>query len=74
MYTASSFTAINTPVIAAKPAPVSGLIGKLIALHKQRKALARMDDAQLHDLGLTFAEAQAEASRPLWDVPATWAQ
>lgn len=38
----------------------------------QRRALRRMDDAQLMDLGLTRAEANAEAKRPFWDAPETW--
>ncbi len=72
MYTTATYTAINAPVAAPKATGFFTLISQMIALHKQRKALADMDDAQLHDLGLSFAEAQAEAARPAWDVPATW--
>ena len=36
----------------------------------QRQALARLDDRTLADIGLTRAQAQAEASRPIWDIPA----
>ncbi|MEP4197594.1 MAG: DUF1127 domain-containing protein [Aliishimia sp.] len=39
---------------------------------RQRAALRRLDDAALFDLGLTRADAEAEASRPFWDVPDTW--
>ncbi|MEQ9695655.1 DUF1127 domain-containing protein [Shimia sp. SDUM112013] len=46
----------------------------LLALYRQRHALARLDDAALLDIGLTRAEALAEAKRPIWDVPKTWVQ
>jgi uncharacterized protein YjiS (DUF1127 family) len=44
----------------------------LLALAKQRRALTRLDDAALRDMGLTRAEAAHEASRPAWDVPSHW--
>ncbi len=73
MYTTASYTTIATPAAAPKSVSIFALIGKMIALHKQRKALAEMDDAQLQDLGLSYADAQIEASRPFWDLPANWA-
>ncbi|WP_040818436.1 DUF1127 domain-containing protein [Litoreibacter arenae] len=42
------------------------------ALYRQRKALAALDDTSLTDIGLTRAEADAEAQRPVWDAPAHW--
>jgi uncharacterized protein YjiS (DUF1127 family) len=54
----------------ARRAP-KGLFAYL-ALRRQRRALAEMDDRQLQDLGLTRAEALQEANRPLWDAPAHW--
>ncbi len=42
----------------------------LMALHRQRRALARQDADALEDLGLTRAEADAEARRRFWDIPA----
>ncbi len=42
------------------------------ALHRQRTALTRLDAERLRDLGLTEAEARAEACRPIWDAPAHW--
>lgn len=44
------------------------------ALHRQRAALARLDATRLHDIGLTEAEARAEACRPVWDAPPHWYQ
>jgi uncharacterized protein YjiS (DUF1127 family) len=33
-----------------------------------------LDAARLADIGITQAEAAAEAHRSLWDVPKTWRQ
>ena len=38
----------------------------------QRKALAALDTAALADIGLTRVQAETEAARPIWDVPANW--
>ncbi len=43
-----------------------------MGLYRQRRTLARLDDSALRDLGLTRDEADAEAMRPIWDVPAAW--
>lgn len=43
-----------------------------MALHRQRRALARLDAADLADIGLTRAQAEAEAKRPVWDAPEHW--
>ena len=39
---------------------------------QQRKRLATLDDAALCDMGLTRAQAEAEAARPLWNAPDQW--
>lgn len=38
-----------------------------IALARERRQLAALDDARLKDLGLTRGEAAREAARPFWD-------
>ncbi|HDS1817997.1 hypothetical protein D3C81_938220 [compost metagenome] len=38
-------------------------------LHRQRRELASLSDATLHDLGLSRADIQQEAERPFWDDP-----
>lgn len=43
-----------------------------LSLARQRRALARLDDAALQDIGLTRREAQSEAERPIWDAPDNW--
>jgi uncharacterized protein YjiS (DUF1127 family) len=45
---------------------------RITALARQRRDLAQMEAAQLHDLGLTRAQAQAEAAKKPWDVPQHW--
>lgn len=39
-----------------------------LAVQRQRRALARLPDAGLRDIGLTRAAALREARRPFWDV------
>jgi len=43
-----------------------------LVVRRQRAALSKLDDAALADIGLTRSQADAEAKRPLWDVPANW--
>lgn len=47
-------------------------LSQMVALWRQRRALAAMDDTQLADIGVTRTQALAEAERPVWDVPCTW--
>ena len=44
----------------------------LFDLARSRRALARLDDARLEDLGITPMEADTEARRPFWDIPSHW--
>ena len=51
------------------------LFGLLVRAHEawlQRRALSRLDDAALSDLGLTRREAARESQKPIWDVPSHW--
>ncbi len=54
--------------------PTSWLSRLLLAhdLRKQRLNLRHMSDAQLADIGITRAQAEAEARRTVWDAPAHW--
>ena len=57
----------------ARPRPSSlRLLDRIITLHHERRALARLDDHLLADIGLTPDAARIESERPLWDVPAHW--
>ena len=44
------------------------------ALARSRRALARLDDHLLRDIGLSRHEAETEAERPLWTAPPHWRQ
>nr|WP_325249670.1 DUF1127 domain-containing protein [Amylibacter sp.] len=58
-----------------RPSGQQGWLSKLLAagrLHKERRALTRLSNQQLSDIGITRAEADAEANRGLWDVPNHW--
>ncbi|MEG3662320.1 DUF1127 domain-containing protein [Celeribacter halophilus] len=55
--------------------PSRSLVARLrmaMAISRQRRALARLDEARLADLGLTRKEALSEAARPMWDAPRNW--
>lgn len=43
-----------------------------LATRRSRTDLRSLDAHMLHDVGLTAAEAQKEAKRPVWDVPVHW--
>ena len=45
---------------------------QMLALHRQRRELAQLDDRALADIGLDRDTAQAEARRPVWDIPSHW--
>lgn len=44
----------------------------IVAVRRQRRNLAKLDQAALRDLGLTQSDVRAELKRPVWDVPANW--
>jgi len=51
------------------PKPVTFLLA-MVSLYNQRRTLAKLSDAALADIGVTRAQASAEAARPVWDAPA----
>ena len=44
----------------------------VIGIPCQVHALRALDEHQLDDIGITKAEADAEARRPFWDAPVSW--
>lgn len=59
----------------AAPGRRAGLFTRLLAmltLHRHRRALSRLDDRLLDDIGLSQHQARAEQERPFWDVPPNW--
>jgi uncharacterized protein YjiS (DUF1127 family) len=47
-------------------------LAAMATVARHRKALAKLEPRLLRDIGLTTEEAEAELSRPVWDVPAHW--
>lgn len=60
----SSFyqTASSGPI---RPANLVTMLG----VWKQRRALARLDDTRLKDLGISAQQAERESARWFWDLP-----
>lgn len=55
----------------SRPAPVRRLtLLDLLALYRERRALANLDEDALEDLGLTRKQADTESQRHFWDIPA----
>jgi uncharacterized protein YjiS (DUF1127 family) len=52
---------------------LAGLL-HLSTIARSRARLATLDDHLLRDIGLTREDAEAEATRPIWDVPSHWRQ
>ncbi|MEM8579333.1 MAG: DUF1127 domain-containing protein [Pseudomonadota bacterium] len=64
-------TLTHNAVRTARPSRKVSL-WRLLALWRSRRGLAQLDEAALRDIGISAADAQAEAQRPVWDVPAHW--
>ena len=45
---------------------IHGFCAVCLERHRQRRALARLDQRLLHDIGLTAEAADAEAKRSFW--------
>ena len=71
------FASLHTSTMTVRHVQSRGNLGSVLAsllhvynVYNQRQKLAALGDAALADIGLTRAEAVAEANRPLWDIPA----
>lgn len=63
------------PLALLRPSTLAGLPRALLrrsAVARSRRSLALLDDHLLRDIGLTRAQAIAEAERPSWDAPCHW--
>lgn len=68
-------TTLSRIAIARRNAPRGGYVARLFAfvrLSNERKRLKSLTDAQLDDIGVSRAQAIAEANRALWDAPSHW--
>jgi uncharacterized protein YjiS (DUF1127 family) len=45
-------------------------LGDLLDVRRQRRTLKQLGPHQLADIGMSRQDAEREATRPLWDVPA----
>nr|WP_255552327.1 DUF1127 domain-containing protein [Maritimibacter dapengensis] len=45
------------------------LVARARAARRERRALAKLDDHLLDDIGLTRRAAWSEAKRPFWELP-----
>ena len=63
--------AVSTPHRIKRKALGARILG-LLSLARQRRTLAQLDDRALDDIGISRAEAQTEATRPIWDAPDNW--
>ncbi|MEP0564713.1 MAG: DUF1127 domain-containing protein [Paracoccaceae bacterium] len=45
-----------------------------LSIWRERNALNELSPHLLQDIGVSEAQAKAEASRPVWDAPARWIQ
>jgi uncharacterized protein YjiS (DUF1127 family) len=76
---ARRFPMSNHSAAVSARAPRSGLLSRTLGLlslglaaRRHRRALLKLEPHLLRDIGLTDADARAEASRPFWDVPSHW--
>ncbi|NHQ74267.1 DUF1127 domain-containing protein [Roseovarius gahaiensis] len=60
----------STHIISARRTAPLLILRRMLELQRQRRALSRLNDRALQDIGLTRSMADAEARRPLWDIPA----
>ncbi len=51
---------------------VLATIARLHGTWRQRQSLKALDETALRDIGVTRAQADAEANRPVWDAPDNW--
>ena len=73
------FASLHTSTMAVAHVQTRGTLADLAAklrfaliARAQRQQLLNLDAARLADIGVTRAQAAAEAQRSLWDVPKTW--
>ena len=57
---------------AIRPTRFLRHIVRLVEVTRSRRALGRLDEHLLRDIGLTPHEAEVEASRTPWDPPLHW--
>lgn len=67
----TAVTCTNAPT-AKRNFSLLAWIATVVETRRERAALAQLDASRLEDIGLTRAQADHEANRPIWDVPSHW--
>lgn len=67
----SAVTCTNAPATKFSFSPLAWIVHAW-ETRRERLALTQLDASRLNDIGLTKADVQREANRPIWDVPAHW--
>lgn len=68
----ASLTTARPHLRLALPRLSFNAFAALAKLVQSRHQLRQLDDRMLDDIGISRFEAEAESSRPMWDVPGTW--
>ncbi|MGC1496425.1 MAG: DUF1127 domain-containing protein [Sulfitobacter sp.] len=68
----TTLTQTTCPPRAPRSQTLVQIITRAYRLWCTRRALAALGPEQLKDVGVSRAEANREAQRAVWDVPANW--
>ncbi|WP_291728686.1 DUF1127 domain-containing protein [Leisingera sp. F5] len=74
-FASSSCSAPSCPPSCSAAKPPLSLTARLqlhVSAWRQRRQLAKLDARALDDIGVTRAEADAEARRGFWSAPDHW--
>lgn len=55
--------------LAERLAAAWALFRRMLRVRREREHLARLDESQLLDLGITSEARRRELARPFWDIP-----
>ncbi|AMY70192.1 hypothetical protein FALB51S_03795 [Frigidibacter albus] len=66
------FALFRTRPTLPHPGSLIRLLRRISATRHQRRALLRLDERLLRDIGQDQLSARDEANRPIWDVPQHW--
>ena len=70
---ASSYNnSITRTIACTNRTTVLGRVQQYLALARQRKQLAALDEHLLEDIGVSRRQALAESAKAPWDAPAAW--
>ncbi|APG47557.1 DUF1127 domain-containing protein [Phaeobacter porticola] len=53
---------------------VFAAIGQRLAIRRERRMLAQLDQSALNDMGISKDAADVESRRKIWDAPSNWSR